>query len=142
MNQNRITTTDFSNPESKALYHQDWHGEDGSRPQHERGQQQCGECAFFAPFNEDYGLCCNNASRHMTETVFEHFTCPACVSEGWGPHSFSHDNEFRCRCQGEPIYDTVLTIITLLDRDALDDELRSHLSALRQFLEKSPRPLR
>ncbi len=30
---------------------------------------------------------------------------PAHVNEGWGPHSFSEDPEFHCRCQGVPLPD-------------------------------------
>jgi hypothetical protein len=47
----------------------------------------------------DWGLCCHPRSRHFAETTFEHFTCPSQTPEGWGPHSFSDDPEFHCRCQ-------------------------------------------
>jgi hypothetical protein len=30
----------------------------------------------FVAFNADWGLCSSETSRHFTETVFEHFTCP------------------------------------------------------------------
>jgi hypothetical protein len=87
MNRNTIVTEEFSNPESEALYHANWPAEPAVFAQYEDGQQ-CGGCAFFAPFNADYGLCCNPESRHVLETVFEHFTCPALVNQGWGAHSF------------------------------------------------------
>ena len=32
--------------------------------------------------------------------MFEHFTCPAYVNEGWGPHSFTEMQEMHCRCGG------------------------------------------
>jgi hypothetical protein len=86
-NQNTIETTTWSNPDSRALYEHEWPDEPSVRQQYLDGQQ-CGGCSFYAPFNADYGLCCNEASRHSLETVFEHFTCPAFMSEGWGAHSF------------------------------------------------------
>lgn len=101
-NENKIATNDFSNDESKRLYADGWTDEPICRGNYERGNQ-CGGCSFFAPLNYDYGICCHNKSRHFTETVFEHFTCPAHVPEGWGPHSFSDDSSFHCRCQGEPV---------------------------------------
>ncbi len=94
MNENKIVTHQFSNPESERLYRADWPGEPQCRQQHERGDQ-CGGCSFYAKFNADYGLCCHPRSRHFKETVFEHFTCPAYVREGWGPHSFT-EKEFDC----------------------------------------------
>jgi hypothetical protein len=87
MNRNTIITEDFSNPASEALYKANWPEEPEVFAQYEDGGQ-CGGCAYFAPFNADYGLCCNPASRHHLETVFEHFTCPVLVHQGWGAHSF------------------------------------------------------
>jgi hypothetical protein len=88
MTPNHIITDDWSNDDSKRLYELHWPEEPTIKHQYEEGQQ-CGGCSFFAPFNSDWGLCCHAASRHHLETVFEHFTCPAFVNEGWGPHSFS-----------------------------------------------------
>ena len=88
MNENHIVTTRFSNGDSERRYREDWPDEPELRLQAEEGGQ-CGGCGFFAPFNSDWGLCCNPKSRHLTETVFEHFTCSALVNEGWGSHSFT-----------------------------------------------------
>lgn len=100
MNINTIATDRFSNPESCDLYFAQWPDEPACESQYENGDQ-CGGCSFFAPFNSDYGLCAHPKSRHHLETVFEHFTCPAYVQEGWGPHSFSADKDLHCRCGGE-----------------------------------------
>jgi len=127
MNGNRIITDDFSNPESRRRYEAPVDGE--------HVDAQCGGCSFFAPFDADYGLCCHPASEHHLETVFEHFSCSRLVDEGWGPHSFTRDVEHQCQCGGESIYQTMGTIIMLLDRDDLDHELRSHLRALRQYVD-------
>ncbi len=87
MNENHVVTDKFSNPESERRYRANWPEEPALFAQYEEGGQ-CGGCAFFAPFSGDWGLCCNPSSRHLTETVFEHFTCAALVNEGWGSHSF------------------------------------------------------
>jgi hypothetical protein len=100
MNSNTIVTDRFSNPESCKLYFAHWPDEPVYQKQHENGDQ-CGGCSFFAKFNADYGLCAHPKSRHHLETVFEHFTCPAYVREGWGPHSFTEEKDFHCRCRGE-----------------------------------------
>jgi hypothetical protein len=97
MNENKLVTDRFSSPESEARYKNVWAEEPCCGIQHQNGQQ-CGGCSFFAPFNADWGLCCHPKSRHFSETVFEHFTCPSYVHEGWGPHSFTEDSEFHCRC--------------------------------------------
>lgn len=86
-NRNTIITTGWSNPDSEALYRAEWPDEPTIRAQYFDGEQ-CGGCSFYAPFNDDYGLCCNPNSRHTLETVFEHFTCATYLAEGWGPHSF------------------------------------------------------
>ena len=101
MNTNQLETERFSDPESEALFRSHWPGESATCEQYHEGKQ-CGSCSFFAPFNFDYGLCCHQKSRHHLETVFEHFTCPAYVHEGWGPHSFSEAPEFHCKCGGVP----------------------------------------
>lgn len=88
MNENRVITDRWSNASSQALYQQSWPDEPVLRLKYENGEQ-CGGCAFFAPFNYDYGLCCHDESRHFTETVFEHFTCAAYHGEGWEAHSFT-----------------------------------------------------
>jgi hypothetical protein len=89
MNGNRVCTDRFSNPDTELLYK--------SMPP-DNGPQ-CGGCTFFAPLNPDYGLCCNSESRHHLETVFEHFTCPSLVYEGWGHHSFAADPRYHCQCE-------------------------------------------
>ncbi len=101
MNQNHITTTNWSNKDSEIKYREHWPGEPAVFEKYENGFQ-CGGCSFFAPFNLDWGLCCHAASRHHLETVFEHFTCPAYVDEGWGPHSFNENADFHCHCEGGP----------------------------------------
>jgi len=88
MNQNQIVTDRWSNDDSQRLCQLHWPDEPALKHQYEEGQQ-CGGCAFFAPFNYDWGLCCHDKSRHHLETVFEHFTCGSYVNEGWGSHSFS-----------------------------------------------------
>ena len=100
VNYNRISTNGFSNRASTLLYRQEWPNEPEVRQRYRNGQQ-CGGGSYFAELNEDWGICCHPKSRHHLETVFEHFTCPAYVGEGWGPHSFSHS--FRCECQGVEI---------------------------------------
>lgn len=100
MNRNTIITDHWSNPDTRKLLDANWPAEPGCQKQHENGDQ-CGGCSFYVPFNADYGLCAHPKSRHQLETVFEHFTCPAYVQEGWGPHSFTEDKSFHCRCGGE-----------------------------------------
>ena len=87
-NNNVVHTDSFSNQASYTMYHRDWPNDTTIRKLHHDGFQ-CGGCSFYAKFNTDWGLCCHHKSPHFTETVFEHFTCAAYVSEGWGPHSFS-----------------------------------------------------
>ena len=99
MNHNTVVTDTWSNDESRLLYEQSWPDNPALQRQYELGEQ-CGACSFYAKFNFDYGLCCNTRSRHRLETVFEHFTCPTFTAEGWGPHSFTSETEFHCRCGG------------------------------------------
>jgi len=88
VNENRIVTERFSNPDTQRRYRAHWPGEPALFAQYEE-VGQCGGCAYFVPFNSDWGLCRNTASRHVTETAFEHFTCEALVEEGWGAHTFT-----------------------------------------------------
>ena len=62
-NTNRITTDHFSNPTSATLYHTDWQDEPEIAENIYGAGNQCGGCSFFAPFNEDWGLCCHPESR-------------------------------------------------------------------------------
>ena len=100
-NENRIVTDRFSSARSEKLFKDQWPDEPELREQASTGRGQCGSCSFFAPFNDDYGLCCHSASRHHLETVFEHFACPVHELEDWGPHSFTTIKEHHCRCNGE-----------------------------------------
>ena len=98
MNQNKIEYDKFSNPDSAAMYRDQWLTEYGTRKKYESGLQ-CGGCSFYAPFNTDWGLCCHPRSRHRFETTFEHFTCPSHVNEGWQHHSFDDDPNYHCKCE-------------------------------------------
>ena len=100
MNTNTIRTDGWSNADTELTYKNNWPDSPELKRQYENGDQ-CGGCSFFAPFNADWGLCCNAKAPHHTETVFEHFTCEDYVREGWGPHSFTADADFHCRCGGE-----------------------------------------
>lgn len=112
INQNSIITDHWSSPAAKQLYKSNWPDEPICQAQYEEGRQ-CGGCSFFAAFNADWGLCCHNGSRHHLETVFEHFTCPQYMHEGWGPHSFTTDSSFRCRCggQGSEYWDRIVAVL-------------------------------
>jgi hypothetical protein len=100
-NTNRIYTTGWSNRASLKLYERGWPEEPTLMAQCKPGRQ-CGGCSFYAKFDADFGLCCHPHSRHCLETVFEHFTCPVYVNEGWGPHSFATDPSQHCWCWGYP----------------------------------------
>ena len=86
-NSNVVETQGFSSPSSEAVYRTKWPDEVPTRELYEAGRQ-CGACAYFAKLNGDWGLCAHAKSRHHLETVFEHFTCPVQVNEGWDSHSF------------------------------------------------------
>ena len=87
---NKITTDDFSNPDTKETFL----GYSRDTPMSPLLNKiidecwQCGACSCYAPFNGDYGLCCNSNSSYHLETVFEHFACESVVVESWGAHSF------------------------------------------------------
>ncbi len=104
MNSNHVRTDGWSNSETQAMYEKQWPLSPDMKRQHASGHQ-CGGCSFFAKFNSDWGLCCHSESKQFLETIFEHFTCPDYVREGWGPHSFTVETEFHCRCGGEPVED-------------------------------------
>jgi len=91
---NKITTDDFSNPDTKETFFKHGHDDTMSPLLIKIIDEcwQCGTCSCFAPFNGDYGLCCNSNSPYHLETVFEHFACESVVVESWEAHSF---------CQGE-----------------------------------------
>ena len=91
-NANSIQTSGFSNKASASLYQSHWPADPEARELYKRGRQ-CGGCSSYAPFNEDWGLCCQQRSRHFLETIFEHFTCTDQIEEGWSPHSFSADSD-------------------------------------------------
>lgn len=74
-NRNRVITDGWSNPDSRASYEHHWPGEPKTADLYRSGRQ-CDSCLRFVAFNADWGLCSSQASRHFTETVFEHFTCP------------------------------------------------------------------
>lgn len=92
---NTIRTDGFSNPVTEQMYRDGWPQEPRLLHLIREEGRQCGGCSFFAPFNADYGLCCNAESRHHLETVFEHHGCGAYVGEGWGAHSFLTAEEMR-----------------------------------------------
>lgn len=75
-NRNQIVTLGFSKKSSEQVYRLDWPDEPLTSALYHHGWQ-CESCNFYAEFNHDYGLCCQQGSRHYLETVFEHFTCPS-----------------------------------------------------------------
>lgn len=87
-NENLIYTKGFSNPSSAHLYQNNFNNHPKLIKMYTEGTQ-CGGCSFFAPFNEDYSLCCYKKLEHFRETVFEHFTCLKCCYEGWETHRFN-----------------------------------------------------
>lgn len=87
-NRNVIVVNAFSNVSSEEMYRANWPADAASRALYDEGLQ-CGGCSFFGKLNSDWGLCLHAKSRHHLETVFEHFTCPSHVNEGWDAHSFS-----------------------------------------------------
>jgi hypothetical protein len=86
-----VVTDGFSNPESARRFADRFSGEPAWACQCFEDCHQCGGCAFFAPLNLDYGLCCHPDSRHHRKTVIEHFPCPSIADGGWGVHSFRKD---------------------------------------------------
>ena len=96
-NKNIIIKDDFSSEQTKNIYLSKFNNNEKSLELYNYGYQ-CGGCSFFAPLNEDYGICCFKKSIHFTETVFEHFTCSNFIQEGWGAHSFSEDESMHCKC--------------------------------------------
>lgn len=116
MNKNQIVLNDFSNPESRKRYENQWEGEPEIRDDFYHNGRQCGGCAFYAKFNFDWGLCCHSESRHHLETIFEHFTCSKQINEGWGSHSFADFTKIPALQKAkmmkfdipEDVYDTVM----------------------------------
>jgi len=101
MNQNIVKRFGFSSESTAALFESNFANDPLARQMYKSGRQ-CGGCSFYAPFNSDYGLCCNPDSRYLTETVFEHFTCRKLVEEGWNAHSFSADCAHHGKCSASP----------------------------------------
>jgi len=99
MNTNRITADNWSNGDSAQLYAGHWHDEHGLFAQYERGSSV--EVFVLCSVQTGCGLCCHTKSRHHLATVFKRFTCPEFIDECRGPHSFTEDAEFHCRCGGE-----------------------------------------
>ncbi len=99
MNSNQIKTDGFSNPDSQRLMNEQWPDEPELRVQQSEDCLQCGGCSFYGKLNFDWGVCCNQKSRHHLETVFEHFTCASIAHEGWNAHSFDEDKGYWCRCE-------------------------------------------
>ncbi|MFZ4538191.1 MAG: type II toxin-antitoxin system RelE/ParE family toxin [Propionivibrio sp.] len=99
MNANNVVTDSWSNPDSEALYRSDWPQEPNVARLYESGRQ-CGSCSYYAGFNTLFGLCCHPQSRHVLETLPEHFACPVQMDEGWGPHSFAASASEHCVCHG------------------------------------------
>lgn len=133
MKTNSVIVDGFSNPDSEARYKSMWPNEPELVAQYETGKQ-CGACSFFAPFDPDYGLCCRRGSRHFTETVLEHFTCPSYVPEGWGPHSFSEDPSTHCQCQGEPVFEKLALIVGMLGQQAQEGEIAAQLRVIQEYI--------
>ena len=99
-NTNSVETQNWSNPNSQYFFENGWPNDPGLFDKYQQGIQ-CGSCSFFASFNDHWGLCCFEKSRHFKETIFEQFTCPSQINEGWGPHSFSANSEDHCQCEAE-----------------------------------------
>jgi hypothetical protein len=82
MNENRLVTDRWSNPDPERLYRAGWPDEPSTKELCDSGRQ-CDQCSAYGQFTNDFGICCRKESRHFTETVFEHFSCPKFASPCW-----------------------------------------------------------
>jgi hypothetical protein len=129
-NKNQITIGKFSNETTEHEHRQKTAGDKWI-------EDQCGRCSFFAPLNQDWGLCCFNKSKYFTETINKHFGCERHIEEGWQAHSFQERKKLQLDTE------KLLNMLTLseqilskIQRDCLDSDSHIFLLKLGCFLRK------